>query len=291
MVGGGIKARRVPLVQGGRQGRHDCVPIRVPVHRARRRRRGRTVPDRRRRRFIISAVAVLVPMVVMVVMVYAVVVRRGGGGTVAVGRHDVHRGRRQRRRHPAVRAVHRAQRTRPVLGRRVLPCGSGSSGGGGGGDGRGRGGGAPRLVVDVLVELHGGGARSTDDDDDDYYYRWCRRRRFRCHRMPMPLLVPPPLTPLSTGPLQPQSTQRTRARGANASEKCCFFIRSAAFRPPRPPTTPARDPDFFNSPSAAESFDKRYARRVKVIFIYNKCPCRDDDGLNNCRSKWSKNAS
>jgi len=87
-------------------------------------------------------------------------IRRRGGGRPS--RHDVHRRRRQRWRHAAVRAVHRAQRTRPVLGWRALPCGGGR-------------GGAPRLVVDVLVELHGASgaavaahARLTADDCDDH---------------------------------------------------------------------------------------------------------------------------
>lgn len=225
MIGdtGGIVSPGISLVQGGWQGRHDRVPIRVPVHRVRWR-RSRTVPDRRRRWFVILTIAVVVTMVVVMVMVQVVVllivvgvvVRWRGccGGGPATGRHNVHGGRGQRRRYPAVRAVHRAQRTRPVLGRRALPCG-----GRGGSDGRGRGGGAPRLVVDVLVEFHGGGARSTDDDDDDndYYYNshcccWC------CCRS---------LSPSSTGPPPPPppTTPTYTARGANASEKCCFFLR------------------------------------------------------------------
>lgn len=230
MIGSGVISSGVSLVNGGRQGWHDRVPIRVPVYRARRRRRGRTVPDRRRRRFVIVTVAVVVVTLLVVVVVLlvllvlllllVVVVRRGGDGgggpATAAGRHDVHRGRRQRRRYAAVRAVHRAQRTRPVLGRRALPCGGG---GAGSRDGCGRGGRAPRLVVDVLVKLHGGGARSTDDD---YYY--CRRQQRCCRRWwpPRSLILSPP-----TGPLLPPSQLDVhRARRKRASEKCCFFLRS-----------------------------------------------------------------
>lgn len=155
--GSGAIPSGVSLVDGGRQGRHDRVPVRVPVYRIRWRRRGRTVPNRRRWRFVIVTITGLVPLVMVVVVLIVLMVQRmvitvvgrttGHGPVTGTRRHDVHRGRRQRRRHPAVRAVHRAQRTRPVLGRRALPCrGCG-------------GGGAPRLVVNVLVELHGCGAR------------------------------------------------------------------------------------------------------------------------------------
>lgn len=216
MVRSGAVAGGVPLVYGRRQGWYHRVPIRVPVYRIRRRRRGRTVPDRRRRWFVVLTVAMVVTMMLLVVVVM-VVVRRGGGS--AAGRHDVHRGRRQRWRHPAVRAVHRAQRTRPVLGRRALPCGSG----GGGGDGRGRGGGAPRLVVvDVLVELHDGGARSTDADNaSQRYYRRRRRCCCCCRRRLYSLVDRPAATAITVS-----YDARTRARGANALEKCCFFLRS-----------------------------------------------------------------
>lgn len=159
MKGSGVIPGGVSLVDGGRQGRHNRVPVRVPVYRIRWRRRGRTVPNRRRWRFIIVTITGLVPVVLVVLivlmvqrMVITVVGRTTGHRPVTgAGRHDVHRGRRQRRRHPAVRAVNRAQRTRPMLGRRALPC-----------RGCGGGGSAPRLVVNVLVELHGCGARSTD---------------------------------------------------------------------------------------------------------------------------------
>lgn len=220
MVRSGAITSGVSLVYGRRQRWHHRVPIRVPVYRVRRRRRSRTVPDRRWRWFVVLAVAMVVTMMLVVVVVM-VVVRRCGGSTA--GRHDVHRGRRQRRRHPAVRAVHRAQRTRPVLGRRALPCGSGS----GGGDGRGRGGGAPRLVVvDVLVELHGGGARSTDADDaSQRYYRHRRRCCCCCHRRRRRRLYSLVDRPAATA-ITVSYDARTRARGANALEKCCFFLRS-----------------------------------------------------------------
>lgn len=208
----GVIGRGVSLVQGGRQRRHDRVPIRVPVHRVRRWRRGRAEPDRRRRRLVVLTVAVVMVAATgtLVLEVRVAITRRRGRHPA--GRHDVHRGCRQRRRYPAVRAVHRAQRTRPVLGRSSLPCG------GGGSDGRGGGGGAPRLIVDVLVELHGGGARSTDGDDDDCYYG-------RRPSLLLLLLPPPPIrSTLATGPPPPSACDGTRARRAQTHRpKVLFF--------------------------------------------------------------------
>lgn len=66
--------RRVSLVQGGWQRRHDRVPIRVPVYRVRRRWRGCTVPDRRRRWFVILTMVVTVMVMEVVLMMVAIVV-------------------------------------------------------------------------------------------------------------------------------------------------------------------------------------------------------------------------
>lgn len=245
MIGSVMERGSVSMIHGGWQWRHDCVPILVSVYCARRWRRSRTVSDRRRRWFVIVTMVVMVTLLLLLVVMVVVVVfmmvmlivvvgvtkvRRNGGA--AIGRHDVHRGRRQRRRHSAVRAVHRAQRTRPVLGRCAL-----SSGGSGGGDGRGRGSGAPRLVVDViLVELHGGGggARSTDDHNGDYYYYGilrgsCRRRRSS-----------------ATATAVSSDVVYKHAR-ANAMEKCCFS--SPRVRAEHRTTASTPTEFFFNSRS------------------------------------------
>lgn len=253
---GGVIGHGISLVQGGRQRRDDSVPVRVPVYRVRRRWRGRAIPNRRRRWLVIMAVAQMVILVmvtataVVVLEVRGVVViRRRGGGRPS--RHDVHRRRGQRRRHAAVRAVHRAQRTRPVLGRRALPCGGGR-------------GGAPRLVVDVLVELHdssggGGGARSTDGG----------RLRRSYTIIATTAAAADPLTRLRH---RRQLATVTRARSTYARTEVLFFPPIRA----NPPTTtthrtttrpfaprPTSSPPSAGYAVTTESFDER----VKVIRV------------------------
>lgn len=239
------------MVQRRRQRRHDRVPAvrgTVPVSgvgRQRRWRRGRPEPGgRRRRRFVVIAVTVaqmmtgplLVTVTAAGVLLFVVTAEIRGVvivkiRTAGAGRHDVDRGRRQRRRYPAVRAVHRARRTLPMLGRRCPLSRRG--------DGRGGGSGAPRLVVvNVLVELHGGGGgggtRSTDGNG-----RLRLRTEAAASRDPLVRLFVRSLAAavsVSSG----RGAVQTLAARKRIGQKCCFFHRTAETLPIQPPRSLCR---------------------------------------------------
>lgn len=290
VCGGGV-----PMVQRRRQWRDDRVPAvrgTVPVRnvgRWRRRRRGRPEPGgrRRRRRFVVIAVTVaqvmtgtlLVTVTAAGVLLFVVTTEIRGVVIVKIraaraGRHDVDRGRRQRRRYPAVRAVYRAQRTRPMLGR-WCPLSRR-------GDGRGGGGGAPRLVVvNVLVELHGGGGgggtRSTDGNG-----RLRLRTEAAASRDPLVRLFVRSLAAAAVSVSSGRGTVQTLAARKRIGQKCCFFHQTAdpppplalsSVRPPARQTTlhhrplhprPITQPPIRHHPPPTESFDERESRSSPV---------------------------